>query len=270
LSYGKSLVEDKRDSKGTIPVFGSSGQVGFHSKALVDCPTLIVGRKGNVGAVYYSDVPCWVIDTAYYVTNQSSLSLLFFRYLMEFLQLGRLDRSTAVPGLSRSDYDEIEIALAPADEQKRIVFEIEKQFTRLDAAVAALKRAQANLKRYRASVLKAACEGRLVPTEAELARREGRSYESASVLLERILAKRRARWEAGQIAKRILSKKVPKDNGWRAQYQQPSATIPQQTTSKPDGWIWVSLETIADIIDPNPSHRMPASPSMTGTLRFQE
>ena len=43
--------------------------------------------------------------------------------------------------------------------------EIEKQFTRLDAGVAALRRVQANLKRYRAAVLKAACEGRLVPTD---------------------------------------------------------------------------------------------------------
>lgn len=58
-----------------------------------------------------------------------------------------------------------EIALPPLPEQRRIVAEIEKQFTRLDAGVAALKRVQANLKRYRASVLKAACEGRLAPQD---------------------------------------------------------------------------------------------------------
>jgi type I restriction enzyme S subunit len=73
----------------------------------------------------------------------------------------------------------------PMVDQIRIVAEIEKQFTRLDAGVAALRRAQANLKRYRASVLKAACEGKLVPTEAELARAEGREYESGAALLER-------------------------------------------------------------------------------------
>ena len=56
--------------------------------------------------------------------------------------------------------------LPPLDEQRRIVAEIEKQFTRLEAGVTALRRVQANLKRYRAAVLKAACEGRLVPTEA--------------------------------------------------------------------------------------------------------
>ena len=74
----------------------------------------------------------------------------------------------------------LRLPLPPLPEQHRIVAAIEEQFTRLDAAVAALKRAQANLKRYRASVLKAACEGHLVPTEAELARQEGRDYEPAS------------------------------------------------------------------------------------------
>ncbi len=62
------------------------------------------------------------------------------------------------------------VIVAPLPEQRRIVAEIEKQFTRLEAGVAALWRVQANLKRYRAAVLKAACEGKLVPTEAELTR----------------------------------------------------------------------------------------------------
>ena len=92
--------------------------------------------------------------------------------------------------------NESQIPLAPLAEQHRIVGEIETQFTRLDASVAALRRARANLKRYRASVLKAACEGRLVPIEADLARSEDRDYEPAGVLLERILSERRARWES--------------------------------------------------------------------------
>ena len=69
----------------------------------------------------------------------------------------------------------LRVPLPPAAEQQRIVAEIDRHFTRIDAGVAALKRLQANLKRYRASVLKAACEGKLVPTEAELARAEGGS-----------------------------------------------------------------------------------------------
>ena len=60
----------------------------------------------------------------------------------------------------------IPLPIPPLLEQRRIVAEIERQFSLLDAGVANLKRVQANLKRYRASVLQAACEGRLVPTEA--------------------------------------------------------------------------------------------------------
>lgn len=67
LKYGKSLPAQLRDPNGTHPVYGSSGMVGTHSAALTNGPTLIVGRKGNVGAVHYSAVPCWPIDTAYFV-----------------------------------------------------------------------------------------------------------------------------------------------------------------------------------------------------------
>jgi type I restriction enzyme, S subunit len=73
---------------------------------------------------------------------------------------------TAVPRLNVAHVRALRVPIPPLPEQRRIVAEIEKQFTRLEAGVAALRRVQANLKRYRAAVLKAACEGRLVPTEA--------------------------------------------------------------------------------------------------------
>jgi len=56
----------------------------------------------------------------------------------------------------------IKIPVAPLAEQHRIVAEIEKHFTRLDSAVAGLARAKTQLRRHRASVLTAACEGRLI------------------------------------------------------------------------------------------------------------
>ena len=96
---------------------------------------------------------------------------------------------------SATNQREIELPLAPLPEQRRIVEAIESYLTRLDAVVAALGRVQRNLARYKASVLQAACEGRLVPTEAELAHERGRDYEHAEVLLQRILAERRAHWE---------------------------------------------------------------------------
>jgi type I restriction enzyme S subunit len=141
-----------------------------------------------------------------------------FRSAISGLQAGSTRKR-----ISRGNLATIPLPVPPPAEQHRIVAEIEKQFTRLDAGVAALRRAQANLKRYRASVLKAACEGKLVPTEAELARAEGREYESGAALLERILAERRKSW-AG-----------------RGKYKEPAAPDVAGLSELPEGWCWSSL-----------------------------
>jgi type I restriction enzyme, S subunit len=67
LHYGKALKKENRHF-GFVPVYGSSGVVGFHDTALTAGPGIVVGRKGNVGSVFWSDDNFFVIDTAYYVT----------------------------------------------------------------------------------------------------------------------------------------------------------------------------------------------------------
>lgn len=256
LTYGKALVESSRNTGGTIAVFGSSGIVGRHDSALVSGPVLIVGRKGNVGSVYLSRDDCWVIDTAYFAVIPPHLDARFFFYLLRFLTLRNLDKSTAVPGLSRDDYNKVLVAIPPPMEQRRIADEIEALFTDLDAAVAALKRVQANLKRYRASVLKAACEGRLVPTEAELARKEGRTYETGEQLLARILKERRAKWEADQLAKMLAAGKPPKDDSWKKKYREPESPGVSSQHKLPEGWVSVSLDALSNRVG-DVDHKMP-------------
>ena len=140
--------------------------------------------------------------------------------------------------------------LAPLAEQRRIVAEIEKQFTRLDASVAALKRVQANLERYRASVLNAACEGALVPTEAELARSEGRDYEPADRLLSRILSERRARWES--------------QGERRGKYKEPVAPDTSDLLELPEGWVWASLPQLGELNRGKSKHRPRNDPRLLG------
>jgi type I restriction enzyme S subunit len=159
---------------------------------------------------------------------------------------------------------EFPLFLAPLAEQDRIVDEIEKQFTRLDAATVALKRVQANLKRYRASVLKAACEGRLVPTEAELARQEGRDYEPADKLLQRILRERRARWEADTLAKMQATGKPPKDSHWKQKYREPSAPDTSNLPVLPEGWCWASILQLGGLDRGKSKHRPRNDPKLLG------
>src|SRR5437762_11391181 len=107
----------------------------------------------------------------------------------------RVVQGALYPAVRPKDIRQFQIPLPPVEEQRRIVAEIEKQFTRLDAGVTSLKRVQTALKRYRASVLKTAYEGHLVPTEAELARKKNRSYETGEELLQRILKEHREKWK---------------------------------------------------------------------------
>ena len=114
-----------------------------------------------------------------------------------------------------------EIPLPSLAVQREIVAELEKQFSRLDDAVANLQRVKANLKRYKASILKAAVEGRLVETEASLARREGRTYETGEQLLQRILEARRVKSKGSSMLG----------------VAPPLGEMP----SIPEGWVWTSL-----------------------------
>ncbi len=140
---------------------------------------------------------------------------------------------TGAVGLRRvpSAYLEEQLIPLPGIEQQReIVAELEKQFSRLDEAVANLQRVKANLKRYKASVLKEAVEGRLVPTEAELARRDGRSFETGEQLLQRILEARKNEW-AG-----------------RGNYEEPPVVETGGLTNLPIGWVWASAEQLSTFI----------------------
>jgi type I restriction enzyme S subunit len=161
---------------------------------------------------------------------------------------------------------ECTIPLAPLNQQTRIIAEIEKQFSRLDEAVA-------NLKRYKAAVLKAAVEGKLTeewrrrggiyPTQSEgrddqgamnqgamnqgamnqgamnqgamnqgamnqgaMNRAPTEPTETGVELLERILAERRANWQG------------------RGKYKEPAGPDTSGLPELPVGWVWASLGSL--------------------------
>lgn len=96
LRYGKALKKDDRRG-GPVAVVSSAGIVGWHDESLVPGPTIVVGRKGNVGSVTWVDGDSWPIDTAYFVETHLPL-----RYVAEQLRRTEfLNTHAAVPGLSR-------------------------------------------------------------------------------------------------------------------------------------------------------------------------
>jgi hypothetical protein len=112
---------------------------------------------------------------------------------------------TAVPRLNVEHVRELNVPVASVREQRRIVAKIEELFSDLDAGVVALERVRANLKRYRAAVLKAAVEGKLT----EDWRAQHPDIEPATVLVERIVSERRRQWETDQLAKFVKAGEQP-------------------------------------------------------------
>jgi type I restriction enzyme S subunit len=160
------------------------------------------------------------------------LDLKFLFWFLRFKRSYLIDQAVggAQPNISQSILRELMVPVPPIGVQREAVAEIEKQFSRLDEAVANLQRVKANLKRYKASVLKAAVEGRLVETEASIAQREGRSYETGEQLLQRILEERRAQW-AG-----------------KGKYKEPELPVLDGLNSLPEGWAYATTEQMCEQI----------------------
>jgi len=151
-------------------------------------------------------------------------------YWLRTVDFADIAHGANMPSFPLSRVKQLRVPVPPVTEQCRYVAEIEKQFSRLDKAVANLKRVKANLKRYTAAVFNVAVAGRLAETEAERARREGRSYETGEQLLHRILELRRSRWKGA------------------GEYKEPAAPDRTLLPELPEGWVWASAEQVSDFI----------------------
>ena len=102
LAYGKTLKADQRMG-GSVPVYGSNGQIGWHNEKLVAGPGIVVGRKGNPGVVTWAHTDFYPIDTAFYVVPaDESIGLHFLFFALTAQDLTSVSADSAVPGLNRN------------------------------------------------------------------------------------------------------------------------------------------------------------------------
>lgn len=201
---------------------------------LVSENSLVVVTRVGLGKIALAEKSlCFSQDCQALVGNSAFIfSLYSAYYLMQAVQIFKYqNRGTTIAGVTKKQLSELEFYLPPFEEQKRIVAEIEKQFTRLDAAVESLKQVRQGLKRYRAAVLKAACEGRLVAQDE--------NDEPASELLKRILTERRTKWEADLRAKGKDPTKF--------KYEEPAAPNTKDLLELPKNWIWTTFNMIGEV-----------------------
>jgi type I restriction enzyme S subunit len=185
------------------------------------------------------------------IRPSDALDTKFLYYQLQpwVLKLRAASAGSAQGVISKKQLADIPLWVPQSTEQQRIVAEIEKQFSRLDEAVTNLQRVKANFKRYKASVLKAAVEGRLVETEASIARREGCMYEAGAQLLQRILAARRG--------------------SWKGKYDAPTGPCCPAGVDLPMGWTWVTVsQAMRERIVNGLSIKESATPTPVKALRL--
>jgi type I restriction enzyme, S subunit len=237
---------------------------------LLSTGDIVISRAGSVGLSALIEQCPPAVFASYLIRFRPSSEIhgKFIAYFLQspryWEQIAESAAGIALQNVNAKKLAAIQMPVAPLQEQHRIVAAIEEQFTRLDAAVASLKRVQANLKRYRAAVLAAACSGRLVPTEADLARQEGREYEPADQLLQRILVERRERWEADHLAKMHAQGKAPGSDAWKQKYRQPGCPDTEGLPALPIGWAWTTMPQMGELNRGKSKHRPRNDPRLLG------
>ena len=160
LIYGDSLITEDRED-GVVPVYGSNGIIDTHSSANTLSPAIIVGRKGSLGKVQYSDIPCYVIDTAYYIDrNTSNVYLRWLYYVLNSLKLERFQNSI-VPGLNREKAESQYVPQITIDQQTQIADFLDRKTKQIDQLVSDEHRKIELLKEYRQSLISEAVTGKI-------------------------------------------------------------------------------------------------------------
>jgi len=119
LEYGKAL-RDYRKSSGCFRVYGTNGPIGWHTQALYDKPSVIIGRKGAYRGVYYAAGPFFVIDTAFYLKPKIGFDMRWAYYELLTHDINSMDSGSAIPSTSRDAFYCLPVCVPPLEVQHAI------------------------------------------------------------------------------------------------------------------------------------------------------
>jgi len=254
--------KERSTRTGNIPYYGATGQVGWIDNHLFDEELVLLGEDGapffdsTKPVAYMIHDKSWVNNHAHVLRGKQGISNAFLLHQLNQVDFHGYVSGTTRAKLSQAPMRRISLSIAPEREQTRISDKLDELLSDLDKGVEALERVRRNLERYRASVLKAAVEGRLT----EEWRAEHKGCEPASELLARILVERRRRWEETEEAKYAAKGKKPPKN-WKSRYKEPAEPDTTGLPDLPEGWVWASVDQLAEVV-------RGASPRPAGDPRF--
>jgi type I restriction enzyme, S subunit len=226
-------AKERESRQGPFPYYGASGVIDRIDGFTHEGEVLLLGEDGanllsrSKPIAFLATGKIWVNNHAHVLRCKSGHSNKYLAYYINSIDLTPYVTGTAQPKLSQGMMNKIPVPVVSVEDQRRIVAEIEKQFSRLEEAVANLQRVKAKLKRFKSSVLAEAVAGRLVATGADIAGGGGES-ENAAEAVRRILVARGER---------------------RNSRGKPRESIPPcgELDELPKGWCWATVDQLAEV-----------------------
>lgn len=104
-------ISKKDQTEGLIPVISSGGTASFHNEFKVKGPGVVIGRKGTLGTVFYTDVNYWPHSTGLWVKKFNGNDPKFIYYFLKVLHFERFDSGAANPTLNRNHIHSLKIKI---------------------------------------------------------------------------------------------------------------------------------------------------------------
>ncbi len=169
-------------------------EAGLAQSRLWPAGTICITIAANIADSAILTYPACFPDSVVGLITDGELCVAEFAEF--FIRTAREDLSQFAPATAQKNINigilgEVAVPLPPLDEQREIVRRVEALFALADGIEAHVRAATVRAERLPQAILARAFRGELVPTEADLAAKEGRDYEPASVLLERIAEARK-------------------------------------------------------------------------------
>ena len=128
FSSGKFLPEEKRIGSG-VPVYGGNGIAWYTEEALIDFPTVVIGRVGaQCGNIHAVTTPVWITDNAIYIKEQktTAYTLEFLTELMRMMDFYQYADFSGQPKITQKPLETLEYIMPPLELQKKYTAFVEQ------------------------------------------------------------------------------------------------------------------------------------------------
>jgi len=230
--------EERAKRQGNIPYYGATGQVGWIDDFIFDEELVLIGEDGAPffdkakPIAYIIQGKSWVNNHAHVLRALTGITTnQYLKYYFDWFDFHDYVNGTTRLKLTQGSMNEIPVRLAPINEQRRIVSKLEKFMEKVEASRTRLEKIPAILKRFRQSVLTAACSGRLTANW----RKNITSKESVEAILEAIRHRRETE-----------AKSVAQKEKLRELY---GILEENDSNDLPDGWRFVTLSKLCNSFD---------------------